>query len=72
MTTITAELRIRTIEELIQRRRVARLIVVGSASFTALIAAVRETGNRRSRAIAGRSGFARFPAQQDAALAAVV
>lgn len=36
MTTITAELRIRTIEELIQRRRVARLIVVGSASFTAL------------------------------------
>lgn len=38
MTTITAELRIRTTEELIQRRRVARLIAVGSASFTALIA----------------------------------
>jgi hypothetical protein len=40
MTSITAELQIRTVEELIQRRRVARLIVVGSASFTALIAIV--------------------------------
>ena len=40
MTTITAELQVGTIEELIQRRRVARLIVVGSASFTAFIAVV--------------------------------
>lgn len=40
MTTITAELQAGSIEELIQRRRVARLIVVGSASFTALIAIV--------------------------------
>jgi len=47
MTTITAELQIRTIEELIQRRRVARLIVVGSASFTALIAAVCRARGRR-------------------------
>jgi hypothetical protein len=59
MTTITAELQIGTIEELIQRRRVARLIVVGSASFTALIAA-----------IAGTSGSARFPARRGTALAA--
>lgn len=40
MTTITAELQIGKAEELIQRRRVARLIAVGSASFTALIALV--------------------------------
>jgi hypothetical protein len=43
MTTITAELQISKVEELIQRRRVARLVVVGSASFTALIAIVGAT-----------------------------
>jgi hypothetical protein len=40
MTVITAELQINRIEELIERQRVARRIMVGSASFTALIAAV--------------------------------
>ncbi len=40
MTAITAELQIGAIEELIQRRRVARLIAVGSASFTTIIAFV--------------------------------
>ena len=40
MTAITAELQIDRIEELIQRQRVARLVAVGSASLTALIALV--------------------------------
>jgi len=40
MTAITAELQIDKLEELLQRKRIARLIVVGSASFTALIALV--------------------------------
>jgi len=40
MTAITAELQIERLEELLQRRRIARMIMVGSASFTALIALV--------------------------------
>ena len=40
MTAITAELQIGRIEELIERQKVARLVAVGSASFTALIALV--------------------------------
>ncbi len=40
MTAITAKLQIDAIEELIERRRVARLIVTGSAAFTALIVTV--------------------------------
>jgi hypothetical protein len=40
MTVITAELQINKIEELIERQKVARMVMVGSASFTALIAVV--------------------------------
>jgi hypothetical protein len=40
MTAITAELQIEKTEELIERQKVARLVAVGSASFTALIALV--------------------------------
>jgi hypothetical protein len=40
MTAITAELQIDKLEELLQRKRIARMIVVGSASFTAVIALV--------------------------------
>jgi hypothetical protein len=40
MTTITAEFQIAKVAELIERQRVARLVAVGSATFTALIALV--------------------------------
>ena len=40
MAAITADLQMEKLEELLQRKRVARMIVVGSASFTALIALV--------------------------------
>jgi hypothetical protein len=40
MTTITAELQIQKVTELIERQRVARMIALGSASFTGLIALV--------------------------------
>lgn len=40
MTAITAELQIEKLEEQVQRKRIARMIVAGSASFTALIALV--------------------------------
>jgi hypothetical protein len=40
MTTITAELQIETVKELIERQRVARMIAIGSASFSGLIGLV--------------------------------
>ncbi len=43
MTAIIARLQIDAIEELIERRRVARLVVAASAAFTALIVTVAGT-----------------------------
>jgi hypothetical protein len=40
MTAIAAELQVKAMTELIQRKRIARRIALASASFTALIAIV--------------------------------
>jgi hypothetical protein len=40
MTTMAAEFELKAMAELIERKRIGRLIVIGSASFSALIAII--------------------------------